>query len=142
MDPLFLHFWQIYQNEMSHFFENSSIYLYKCTTRFCLEYCCQDRVHGPSFYLDILDKLKKWISRTVDPSCTASLEPLSHCRNVANLSLFLRYYFGRCLSELAQMVPLPHSRGGTIRYAILVNNFSDFIPTCYKDFLQVLSSHS
>ena len=95
-----------------------SIYLYKCTTRFCLEYCCQDRVHAPSFYLDILDKLKKKISRTVDSSRAVPLEPLSHRRNVANLSLFFRYYFGRCLSELAQMVPLPHSRGRTIRYLI------------------------
>ena len=38
-----------------------------------------------------------------------SLEPLAHRRNVASLSLFYRYYFGRCSSELAQLVPLPFS---------------------------------
>ena len=38
--------------------------------------------------MEILDKLKKWISRTVGPSLLASLEPLAHQRNVASLSLF------------------------------------------------------
>ena len=41
----------------------------------------------------------------------ASLEPLAHCPSVASLSLFYRYYFGRCSSKLAQLVPLPYSRG-------------------------------
>ena len=37
-------------------------------------------------------------------SLAASLEPLAHRRNVASLSLFYRHYFGRCSSELAQLV--------------------------------------
>ena len=32
----------------------------------------------------------------VGPSLAASLEPLAHRQNVASLSLFYRYYFGRC----------------------------------------------
>ena len=36
---------------------------------------------------------------------TASFEPLAHRQNVASLSLSYRYYFGRCSSELAQLVP-------------------------------------
>ena len=44
-------------------------------------------------YLDMLGKLEKQVSRTVDPSLTGSLEPLAHCQNVANLSLFDSYYF-------------------------------------------------
>ena len=55
--------------------------------------------------------------RTVGPSLAASLEPLAHRRNVASLSLFYRYYFGRCSSELAQLVPLPYSRGRSTRYS-------------------------
>ena len=55
-----------------------------------------------------MDKLQKWICRTVGPSLAASLKPLAHCQNVASLSLFYRYYFGRCSSELAQLVPLPY----------------------------------
>ena len=41
----------------------------------------------------------------------ASLEALAHHQNVGSLSLFFRYYFGRCSSELAQLLPLPFSRG-------------------------------
>ena len=33
----------------------------------------------------------------------------AHCWNVTSLSLFYRHYFGRCSSELAQLVPLPYS---------------------------------
>ena len=65
---------------------------------------------APSCYLELLDKLQKRIWRTVGPSLTASLEPLAHRRNVARLSLFYRYYFGRCSSELAQLVLLPYSQ--------------------------------
>ena len=35
------------------------------------------------------------------PSLAACLEPLWHRRNVASLSLFSKYYFGRFSSELA-----------------------------------------
>ena len=68
----------------------------------------------PSCYLDLLDKLQNRICRTVGPSLAASLEPLAHRRNVATFSLFYRYYFGRCSSQLAQLVPLPYSRGRSI----------------------------
>ena len=50
-------------------------------------------------------------SRTVGPALDASLELLAHHQNVASLSLFYKYYFGRCSSELAGLVPLPYSRG-------------------------------
>ena len=64
---------------------------------------------APSCYLELLDKLRKRICRTVGLSLAASLEPLAHHRNVASLSLFYRYYFGRCSSELAELVSLPCS---------------------------------
>ena len=38
--------------------------------------------------------------------CSVSEHVLSHRRNVASLTLFYRYYFGRCSSELTQLVPL------------------------------------
>ena len=81
--------------------------LYKFTICPCIEYCCHIGAGVPSCYLELLDKLQKWICRTFGPSLTASLESLAHCQNVASLSLFYRYYFGRCSSELAQLVPLP-----------------------------------
>ena len=87
-----------------------ALYLYKSTIRPCMEYCCHVWAGAPSCYLDLLDKLQKRICRIVGPSLATSLEPLAHRRNVASLSLFYRYYFGRCSSELAEMVPLPFFR--------------------------------
>ena len=91
--------------------------MYKSTKHPCMEYCCYVWAGAPSCYLELLDKLQKQICRAVGPSLAASLEPLAHCRNVASLSLFYRYYFVRCSSELAQLVPLPFSRGRSIRYS-------------------------
>ena len=98
-----------------------------------MEYCCHVRTGAPSCCLELLDKLQKWICRTVGPSLTASLEPLAHHRNVASLSLFYRYYFGRCSSELAQLVPLPFSQGRSTCYSDRLHDFSVTIPRCYKD---------
>ena len=86
-----------------------ALYLYKFTIRPCMEYCCYVWAGAPSCYTELLDKLQKRICRTVGPSLAASLEPLAHRRNVASLSVFCRYYFGRCSAELAQLVPLPFS---------------------------------
>ena len=110
-----------------------ALYLYKSTIRPCMEYCCHVWAGAPSCYLDLLDKLQKRICRIVGPSLAASLEPLAHRRNVASLSLFYRFYFGRCSSELAQLVPLPFSRGRSTRYSDRLHDFSVTIPRCYKD---------
>ena len=88
-----------------------ALYLYKSTIQSCMEYCCHVWAGAPSCYLKLLDKLQKQICRIVGPSLAAPLEPLAHRRNVATLSLFYRYYFGICSSELTQLVPLPYSRG-------------------------------
>ena len=109
------------------------LYLHKCTKRPCMEYCCHVWAGAPSCYLELLDKLQNRIYRTIGPSLAASLEPLAHCRNVASLSLFYRYYFGRCSSELAELVPLPYSRGRSARYSDRLYDFSVTISRCYKD---------
>ena len=88
---------------------------------------------APSCYLELLDKLQKRICGTFGPSLAASLEPLAHRRNVASLSLFYRYYFGRCSYELAELVPLPYSRRRSTRYSERLHDFSVTIPRCYKD---------
>ena len=94
-----------------------ALYLYKSTIHSCMEYSCHISAGAPSCYLELLDKLQKRIRRIVGPSLAASLEPLAHHRNVTTLSLFYRYYFGRCSSELGQLVPLPFSRGRSTRYS-------------------------
>ena len=70
---------------------------------------------------------------TIHPSLAVSLEPLANNRNVASLSLFYRYHFGQCSSELTQQVPPPYSRGGSTRFSDRLNSFSVTIPICYKD---------
>ena len=100
-----------------------ALYLYKSTIRPCMKYCCHVWAVAPSCYLDLLDKLQKRICRIVGTSLAASLEPLAHHRNVASLSLFYRYYCGRCSSELAQLVPLPFYRGRSTRYSDRLNDF-------------------
>ena len=86
-----------------------ALYLCKSIVQPYMEYCCQVWADAPSFLLELLDKLQKRICRTVGPPLAAFLEPLAHRRNVASLNLFCRYYFGRCSSKLAQLVPLPFS---------------------------------
>ena len=68
-----------------------ALYLYKSTIRPCMEYCCHVWAGASSCYLELLDKLQKRICWSVDPPLAASLEPLTHCRNVASLPLT---YFG------------------------------------------------
>ena len=108
------------------------MHLFKYTIRPCMEYCCHVWAGDPSCYLELLDELQKRICRTSGPSLAASLEFLAHRRNVASLSLFYRYYFSRCSSELAQLVPLSFSRGRSTRYFDRLHGFSVIISRCYK----------
>ena len=66
-------------------------------------------------------------------TCSLSLEPLAHRQNVANLSLFYWYYFGICSSKLAQLVPLPYSRGMSTGYSDRQYDFLVTIPRYYKN---------
>ena len=80
-----------------------ALYLYKSNIWPCMKYCCHVWNDAPSCYLDLL---QKQIHSTVGLSLAYCLEILAHCQNVASLSLFFMYYFGRCSSELVQLVPL------------------------------------
>ena len=95
--------------------------------------CCYHVWAGAlSCYLGFLDKIQKEICRTVGPSLATSVKPLAYCRNVTSLSLFYRYYFGRCYSELVQLVRLLFSRGRSSRYSDRLNNFCVTISRCYE----------
>ena len=120
-----------------------ALYLYKSTITPSMEYCCHIWAGDPSCYLELLDKLQKQIYRTVGRSPAASLEALAHRQNVASSSLFYMHYFGRCSSELAELVTLPFSRGRSTRYSDRLHDF------CYQPWMlkgclgqQFLSSHS
>ena len=58
---------------------------------------------------------------------------LSYNRCVLFLSVLTPDYFGRCSSELAEMVSLPYSWGRSSFYSDRLNDFSVTIPRCYKD---------
>ena len=87
---------------------------------------------APSWHLELLDKLQKRCS-TVVLSLAASHEPLTHHQNIASLILFYRYYFVRCSSELAQLVPFPYSWETCSCYYDRLHDFSFTIARCYKD---------
>ena len=97
-----------------------------------MEYCCHVWAGAHSCYLELLDQLQKQIRSNVGPSLGTSLEPLAHCQNQASLSLFYRCYFGKCSTELAQLVPLPFCRRST-GYSDRLHDFSITIPRVYKD---------
>ena len=105
-----------------------ALYLYKSTIQPCMEYCCHVWADAPSCYFELLDKLQKQICKTDGPLLVASLEPLSHRRNVASLSNFFRYCFG-----IAELVLLPYSRGRSPCCSDSLHDFSITIRRCYKD---------
>ena len=55
---------------------------------------------------------------------------LSQC---CQLKVFSRYYFCRCSSELAELVPLRCSGGRSTRYSHRLHDFYVSIPRCYKN---------
>ena len=58
---------------------------------------------------------------------------MTHCWNVASLSIFYRYYFGRFLSKPSQLVPLPYYGGRSTHCSDKLHNFSVTIPIYYKE---------
>ena len=118
-----------------------ALYLYKFAIWPCTGYCCPVSTGARSYYFEMLDKLQKRIFRTLGPSLSASFVPLVYRRNVAIFNLFYRYYFGRCSSKLAQLIPHPYSRGrstrysdrSSTRYSDRLHDFSVTIPRCYKN---------
>ena len=74
----------------------------------------------------MLHKLQKPVYSSVSPSLAGSLKPLAHGPNVITLNLFYRYYFGRCSSELAELVPLILMGGPLV---ILIGCIAFFVTT-------------
>ena len=120
-------------HSMKFLSHEAALYLSKSTISPCMEYCCQVWADAPRCYLELLDKQQKQICKIVGPLFPASVEPVTHCRNVASSSLFCRYYFGRYSSELTQQVPLLYSLGSSSYYSDRLHDFTVTIPRCYKD---------
>ena len=63
------------------------LFLYKSSIQPCIKYYCPVWDFASSCYLELLNKLQKGMCRTLSPSLTACLEPLTHCQNVASLKV-------------------------------------------------------
>ena len=90
----------------SYFTPAQLLQIWKGLIRPCLEYC--SHVWGGSSSTRLLDRVESKAYRLIgSPTLTSSIPSLSLRRDVASLSLFYRYYFGRCSDELTTCVPPP-----------------------------------
>jgi len=109
-------------NFRKYFSSEQLLQLYVGLIRPCMEYC--SHIWGGSPFTALLDRVESKAFRLInDPNLTTSLDPLSLRRNVASLSLFYRYFFGRCSVELADCVPLPLARPRVTRQASSSHNY-------------------
>ena len=83
------------------------LYLYKSQVRPKMEYCCHIWAGAAKNSLSCLDRVQNRLRNLVGDALFSSLQPLSHRRDVASLSLFYRYFHGKCSSELQSLVPPP-----------------------------------
>ena len=80
--------------------------LYKAQIRPCLEYVSHLWRGASKHSLATLDAIQKRAVRLIDDSTpTESLDSLAHRINVPALSLFYKYYHGRCSNELKSVFP-------------------------------------
>ena len=115
----------------------SILYLYKSTIRPCMEYCCHIWGGAPrSQGLDLLDRVQKRVVNLVGPELSADLHALSHRRDVASLSLFYKYYYRKCSSELADLVPRKHVPVRSTRFSNQMHLHTVNLPKCRTNFYE------
>ena len=85
----------------------SILYLFNATIRPLMENCCHLWAGAPKTHLQLLDRVEKRAKNLMGQQLANKLLPLSVGRDVASLSLFYRYYFGKCSSALCENVPKP-----------------------------------
>ena len=114
-----------------YFTSEQLLLLYKAQIRPTLEYCCHVWGGAPAMYLNLLDRIQRKAIRLIgDSSLTSSLQSLGLRRNVACLSLFYRYYHGKCSTELANIVPRPLTFSRSTRLQSSSHCYQVTIPRC------------
>src|SRR3978361_2310049 len=89
-----------------YFTSQQLLVLYRAEIRPPLEYCSHIWSSAPKHTLNMLDSVQRRAIRLIgNPALTCSLQSLEHRRTVADLSLFYRYYHGRCSAQLAAVIP-------------------------------------
>ena len=81
------------------------LYLYKSQIRPKMEYCSHIWAGSSQQALSTIDRVQKRMRGLVGDELFSSLQPLSLRSNVASLSLFYRYFHGKCSDELHSLVP-------------------------------------
>ena len=81
--------------------------LYKAIIRPLMEYCCHLWAGAPKTHLRLLERVEKGLKNLIGEELATELQPLAYRRNVVSLSVFYRYYIGRCSSALEECVGLP-----------------------------------
>ena len=121
---------------MKYLTPEAALYLYKSTIRPCMECCCHLWAGAPACHLDLLDRVQKRICHLVGPALASSLQPLSHRRDVASLSLFYRYYHGKCSRELSSLVPKRYVAARLTRYSNRMHGSAVVVPPTKKGFCE------
>ena len=96
-----------------------------------MEYCSHIWGGAPrSQGLDLLDRVQKRVVNLVGYELSAALHTLSHRRNVASLCLFYKYYYRKCSSELADLVPPKRVTIRSTRYSERMHRHAVNCPRC------------
>ena len=122
-----------------YFSSEQLLQIYVGLVRPCMEYC--SHIWGGSSYTYLLDRVESKAYRLInDPLLTARLDTLALRRSVASLSLFYRYFFGHCSSELHHCMPplLPRPRStrqATQSHRFCVEIVNSRINACNSSFI-------
>nr|CAI5868241.1 unnamed protein product [Callosobruchus analis] len=111
--------------------------LYKAQIRPSLEYCSHVWGCAPKHSLKLLDSIQNRAVKLIDTdNLTKDLHSLQHRRRVAGLSLFCRFYHGRCSSELSQIITPKAVRTRNTRDALHAHPYQVEVPTPRTSLLQ------
>ena len=102
-----------------------------------MQYCSHiwggaPRSHG----LDLLVRVQKWVVSLVSSGLSCDLQALSHRRDVASLSLFYKYYYRKCSSELVDLVPPKHVTVTSTHFPEQMHCHAVNSPMCCTKFYQ------
>ena len=109
----------------------------KSTIRPCMEYCSHiwggaPRSHRPG----MLDRVQKRVVSLVGSGLSACLQALLHGKDVASLCLFYNNYYGKCSSELADLVPSKRVTLRRTRFSEQMHRHTVISPMCRTKFYQ------
>ena len=113
----------------AYFSPSPLLTIYKYHIRPSLKYCSHVWGGAHKSSLHLLDRVQSKDIRLINnPILTNSLQSLSHCCLVADLSFFYRYFHGHCSQEMKNIIPDPGSRIETIRSSTNPHPFQVTLP--------------